>query len=96
MSKFQNDLAERVHRVSMMGIGEEFGSVTENGTYWVFLWIDDELCRVRPRMPRGGYYCLIEDSQGFVNVVQYATEEEWESARDDVSRAMDEFDAEGE
>ena len=63
MSKFDSELAERLYNLSLdSSQDEECGSVQENGT-WYGLFREEKAI-------------LSEDSQGFVSVAEYDTDEE--------------------
>ena len=103
MSKFDSVLAEAAHMISMHGFtADEFGSSTEgdgwNGLVDVSATVLLDLGEgdLRDRFVTehgdavGGFLVWIrEDSQGFVSVVEYGSDEGTRSGVDLVGRAFD-------
>lgn len=101
MSKFDSPLAEAAYAVCNHGFTEdEFGSVQEGGwnalavvTPTVLLNLDEtDLFRTMQNegMPFSGYLVWVrEDSQGFVSVVEFGSDEGTQSGSDRVNEAFD-------
>jgi hypothetical protein len=77
MSKFGNALAERLHEISLEGgQDEEIGSVDELD--WCGLFVKERAI-------------LVEDSQGFVDAIDYETEDELLKAWEGIEAMYSEY-----
>jgi len=71
--KFQNTTTEQLNEIALNGFcDDQIGSVTEGG-YWFGLLLDTGI-------ENAEYSILIEDDQGFVDLVTFSTETEAKNA----------------